>query len=404
MISANAIVIAARRTAIGKLGGLHKSRGLDDLAAPVIRAVLADAHFDPADIGEVIIGNAAGGGGNPARLIALAAGLPQTTPALSLDRQCASGLDAVITAARLIATGGAQAVLAGGAESPSTAPWRVEKPPNLYGHLPRFFAQAAFTPLGIDDPGMIQAAENVASEFAISRERQDDFALQSHRRAVAAQRSGLLTDEIVALASGQHESQDEGPRSSLTAKLLARMPPLLSDGTVTAGNSCTINDGAAIALLVSPELHRRLGSPPGLALLGAASAGIAPRILGMAAVPALRVACARASISPADLTAIELNEAFAAQVLATADALSLDLVRLNVNGGALAFGHPYGASGAILVTRLFSRLVRNHTGSARGPVAAMIAAAGGLGVAAILQPTQGGSAKYRKLNISPPQT
>jgi acetyl-CoA C-acetyltransferase len=389
MNAGKAIVIAARRTAIGKLGGLHRTRRLDDLAAPVIRAVLADARLDPADIDEVIIGNAAGGGGNPARLIALAAGLPQTTPALSLDRQCASGLDAIITAARLIETGGAQAVLAGGAESPSTAPWRVEKPSNLFTQAPHFFSQAAFTPTGMDDPGMIEAAENVARDYAVPRERQDDFALQSHRRALAAQQAGLLTGEIVALAGGANESQDEGPRPSLSAKLLARMPPLRPQGTVTAGNSCAINDGAAIALLVSPALHRRLGSPPGLAILSAASSGIAPRILGMAAVPALRAACARAALSPADLTAIEFNEAFAAQVLASADALSVDPAKLNVNGGALAFGHPYGASGAILITRLFSRLIRNHTGSARGLAAAMIAAAGGLGVAAILQPVQG---------------
>jgi acetyl-CoA C-acetyltransferase len=388
MILTGAIVIAARRTAVGKLGGLHRARRLDDLAAPLIRAVLADARLDPADVDEVIIGNAAGGGGNPARLIALAAGLPQTTPAISVDRQCASGLDAIIMAARLIETGGAQAVLAGGAESPSTAPWRVEKPANLYTEAPRFFSQAAFTPGGMHDPGMIEAAENVARDYAISRERQDDFALKSHQRTLAAQQAGYLADEIIPLAAGAAESQDEGPRPSLTAKLLARMPPLLPDGSVTAGNSCAINDGAAVVLVVSRDLHGRLGSPPGLIVLSAASAGIEPRILGMAAVPALRAACLRASISPADLTAIELNEAFAAQVLATADVLSLDPGKLNVNGGALALGHPYGASGAILVTQLFSRLIRNHTGSARGPAAAMIAAAGGLGVAAIMQPIQ----------------
>jgi acetyl-CoA C-acetyltransferase len=388
MTSAKAVIIAARRTAIGKAGGLHRTRRLDALAAPVISAVLADAGLDPADLDEIVIGNAAGGGGNPARLIALAAGLPETTPALSLDRQCASGLDAIVTAARLIETGGAQAVLAGGAESPSTAPWRVDKPPNLHGEPPRFFSQAVFTPASSDDPGMIEAAENVAREYAVSRERQDAFALESHRRAVAAQRAGRLAAEIVALGRDARDSVDEGPRPALSDRLLSRLPPIVPGGSVTAGNSCAINDGAAIVLLVSPDLHRRLGSPPGLALIAAASAGIAPRILGMAAVPALRDACARAFISPADLTAIELNEAFAAQVLATADALSLDPSRLNTEGGALAFGHPYGASGAILVGRLFSQLIRNHTGSASGPAAAMIAAAGGLGVAAILQPIQ----------------
>ncbi len=387
MTCGKAIVIAARRTAIGRVGGLHKSRRIDQLAAPVIKAVLADAKLDPAAIGEVIIGNAAGGGGNRARLIALAAGLSETIPAYTIDRQCASGLDAIIAAARLIETGGAEAVIAGGAESPSTAPWRVEKPANLYTENPRFFSQAAFTPPQMDDPSMIEAAENVARECAIARERQDAFALESHRRAVAAHQAGLFADEIVPLGSAPAEGLDEGPRPSLSLPLLARMPALLRGGTVTAGNSCAINDGAAVTLLVSEDLHKRIGSPPGLIMTSAASAGIAPRILGLASVPALRAACQRASIPPAELTTIELNEAFASQVLATLDTLSLDPHIVNANGGALAFGHAYGASGAVLVVRLYSRLIRNHTVSARGPVAAMIAAAGGLGVAAVFHPT-----------------
>lgn len=381
-----AIIIAARRTAIGRVGGLHRARSLADLAAPPIRAVLADAHLDPADAGEVIIGNAAGGGGNPARLIALAAGLPAAVPAYTIDRQCASGLDAVIAAARLIETGGAHAVIAGGAESPSTAPWRVEKPSNLYTEMPRFFHQAMFAPPGMDDPGMIEAAENVAREYGIDRERQDGWALESHRRAMESQQAGVFAEEIAPLGSAPAESIDEGPRPSLSPKLLARMPPLLPGGTVTAGNSCAINDGAAITLLVSGDLHRRLGSPPGLLVAASAASGVAPRILGTAAIPALRAACARAGIEPAALSAIELNEAFAAQVLATMDALVLSPSIVNPHGGALAFGHPYGASGTVLVTRLFSRLIRNHTGSAQGPAAAMIAAAGGLGVALILKP------------------
>jgi acetyl-CoA C-acetyltransferase len=386
MTAGKAIIVAARRTAIGRVGGLHRTRSLADLAAPLIKTVLADAHLDPAEIGEVIIGNAAGGGGNPARLIALAAGLPETVPAHSIDRQCASGLDAIIEAARMIETGGAQAVIAGGSESPSTAPWRVEKPSNLYTETPRFFHQAMFTPPGMDDPGMIEAAENVAREYGISREQQDGWALQSHQRAVAAQQAGCFAEEIAPLWSASAESMDEGPRPSLSPALLGRMPPLLPGGTVTAGNSCAINDGAALILLVSDDLHRRLGSPPGLLVAASAASGVAPRILGTAAIPALRAACARANIESAALTAIELNEAFAAQVLATLDALALSPAIVNTQGGALAFGHPYGASGAMLVTRLFSRLIRNHTVSAQGPAAAMIAAAGGLGVALILQP------------------
>lgn len=386
MTAGRAIIIAARRTAIGRVGGLHRARSLADLAAPLIRAVLADARLDPAEVGEVIIGNAAGGGGNPARLIALAAGLPETVPAYTIDRQCASGLDAIIAAARLIETGGAHAVIAGGAESPSTAPWRVEKPLNLHTQMPRFFHQAAFAPSGMDDPGMIEAAENVARECGVSRERQDDWALESHRRVLESQQAGVFAEEIAPLGSTPAESADEGPRPSLTPKLLARMKPLLPGGTVTAGNSCAISDGAALTLLVSGDLHRRLGSPPGLLVGASAASGVGPRILGTAAIPALRAACARAGVDPVALSAIELNEAFAAQVLATLDALALPPAIVNPHGGALAFGHPYGASGAVLVTRLFSRLIRNHTGSAQGSAAAMIAAAGGLGVAVILEP------------------
>jgi acetyl-CoA C-acetyltransferase len=386
MTTGKAIIIAARRTAIGRIGGLHRARSLADLAAPLINTVLADARLDPADVGEVIIGNAAGGGGNPARLIALATGLPETVPALTIDRQCASGLDAIIAAARLIETGGAHAVIAGGAESPSTAPWRVEKPSNLHTGMPRFFHQAMFAPSGMDDPGMIEAADNVAREYGIERERQDAWALQSHERAIQSQRAGVFAEEIAPLGSAPAESADEGPRPALSPKLLARMPPLVPGGTVTAGNSCAISDGAALAVVVSGDLHRRLGSPPGLLVAACAAAGVAPRILGTASIPALRKACAAAGVEPAALSAIELNEAFAAQVLATLDALALPPSIVNPDGGALAFGHPYGASGAVLVTRLFSRLIRNHTISAQGPAAAMIAAAGGLGVALILQP------------------
>ena len=387
MTAGKAILIAGRRTAFGQVGGLHKARRLEHLAAPLVKTLLADAGLDPAEIGEVIVGNAAGGGGNPARLIALAAGLPETIPACSIDRQCASGLDAIVAAARLIETGGAEAVIAGGAESPSTAPWRVAKPANLHTQTPQFFTQPAFAPAEFGDPGMIEAAETVAREYGISRERQDAFALESHRRAIQAHASSILAQEILPLGSDAAESRDEGPRPTLSAKLLQRMPPLLRGGSVTAGNSCAVSDGAALALLVSGDLHRRLGSPPGLRLVGAASAGIAPRILGLAAMPALQAACRRASVEPGDLAAIELNEAFAAQVLATIDALALDPHIVNRCGGALAYGHPYGASGAALAIRLHGHSIRNPTGLAGRPVAAMIAAAGGVGVAAIFAPT-----------------
>ncbi|WP_088348548.1 MULTISPECIES: thiolase family protein [Rhodomicrobium] len=372
-----AIVIAARRTAIGKLGGIHRARPLEALAAPVVQAVLADAGLSPGAIDELILGNAVGGGGNPARLIALAAGLPESVPALTIDRQCASGLDAIIQGARLIESGAADAVIAGGAESASTAPWRIAKPANLYSALPQFYSQPSFAPASTGDPGMIEAAENVAREFGIGRQRQDAFALESHRRAARAEASGILAAEIVPLGA---DARDEGPRPSLTETLLARMPPLTGpEGTVTAGNSCQINDAAALTVIVSDDLHRRLGSPPGLVFDRAASAGVAPRILGFAAMPAFR----KLGIAAGGVGAVELNEAFAAQALATIDVLKLSAEIVNTLGGALAYGHPYGASGAILVIRLFTRLCRNAQDATPESAIAMVAAAGGLGVAAI---------------------
>jgi acetyl-CoA C-acetyltransferase len=378
-----AIVIAARRTAIGKLGGLHRRRPVEELAAPVIQAVIADSRLDPQSIDEVILGNAVGGGGNPARLSALAAGLPDSVPAITVDRQCASGLDAIIAGARAIETGAAEAVIAGGAESASTAPWRIAKPANIFADLPRFYSQPAFSPRENGDPGMIEAAENIARRFGITREQQDAFALRSHRLAIEAMSGGVIGAEIVPLSGMAAESHDEGPRPSLSSATLARMPPLsATNGAVTAGNSCQINDGAAMVALVSEDLHRRLGSPPGLAFSGAASAGIEPDILGLAAVPAARRLFGKYGLAVTDFAEIELNEAFASQVLASAEQLEIGIDRLNIHGGAIAYGHPYGASGALLVVRLFTRLLRQSNGSSGKRGLALIAAAGGVGVAA----------------------
>lgn len=384
MSARRAIIIAARRTAIGKVGGLHRSRTIEKLAAPLIPAVLADAGLDPQAIDGVIIGNAAGGGGNPARLIALAAGLAQSVPAMTVDTQCASGLDAIVMAARQIETGAAEAIIAGGAESPSTAPWRVAKPVNAHTQMPQFFAQAMFAPGTDGQPSMIEAAENVARQFGISRERQDAFAFRSHQLAVNADADGGNRKEILPPASNASELRDEGLRPDLKPALLARMKPLIAtDGSVTAGNSCQISDGAALVLVMSDVLHRRLGTPPGLIFVDSASAGVDPRVLGVAAVPAFQTLRERTGIAPDKLDAIEINEAFAAQVLATIDLLGLDPGAINTHGGALAFGHPYGASGAMMVLRLFTQLLRNNTGSELRHGAAMIAAAGGVGTAAI---------------------
>ncbi len=375
------VIIAARRTAIGKVGGMHRARPVETLGAAAVMAALADSGLSAGDIGEVIMGNAAGGGGNPARLIGLSAGLPESVPAITVDRQCASGLDAIVMGARLIQTGAVEAVIAGGAESPSTAPWRVEKPASLYRGLPRFFSEARFAPGAAGDRQMIDAAERVAREFGISREAQDAYAHGSHQRAAAAAASGAFDAEIVPVGGGAE--RDEGPKPRLKPEALARAAPLLPDGTVTAGNSCAVSDGAAAVVIVSPALHARLGHPPGLTFVDAASGGVDPARLGLGAIPAVERMRARLGPRWDGPTAIEFNEAFASQVLATMQALDLPVAAANPHGGAIALGHPYGASGAVLVVRLFARMVREgHSGLG----VAMLAAAGGLGATAALAP------------------
>jgi acetyl-CoA C-acetyltransferase len=284
----------------------------------------------------------------------------------------------------MIAMGAAEAVIAGGVEAASTAPWRIARPANIYTDLPAFYSQPAFSPPERGDPGMIEAAETVARRFGIGREQQDQFALDSHRRAIDAMDRGSNDAEIVPLGAGEQEWRDEGPRRSLSSALLARMPPLLgADGTVTAGNSCQINDGAAMVAIVSDTMYRRIGSPPGLVFAGAASAGIAPGILSLAAVSGVQKLCVKTGYGVTDFAAIEFNEAFAAQVLASISQLEIDPARLNISGGALAYGHPYGASGALLVVRLFTRLLRQGMAGEAKKGLAMIAAAGGVGVAAL---------------------
>ncbi|MDX2265270.1 MAG: thiolase family protein [Hyphomicrobiales bacterium] len=379
-----ALIIGARRTAIGRVGGLHKARRLEALAAPLMRALLAETGLPARDVDEVALGNAAGGGGNPARLALLRAGLPESVPGVSIDRQCASGLDAILLGARLIETGAARIVLAGGAESPSTAPWRVEKPPGLYRGAPRFFEQARFAPPEIADPTMAEAAETVAREAAVSRAAMDAYALESWRRARAAQAAGRFAREIWPLAPGAAEGIDECVRPRLSAELLARMPPLIPGGTVTAGTTCQICDGAAMALLVAQDVWIGLGRPQALRFVGAAAAGVHPARLGLGPVPAAAKAFAQSGRSLADVSEVEFNEAFASQVIASLEAMGrIDAGAVNADGGALAFGHPFGASGAVIVTRLFSRMLAAGAGGGLG--LATLGAAGGLGVAALFE-------------------
>ncbi|ONI83221.1 acetyl-CoA acetyltransferase [Actinosynnema sp. ALI-1.44] len=355
------VIVAARRTPIGTAGGALRQFPVDELVAPVMSAVLTDAGLDTVD--DVILGNVFGPGGNPARVGALRAGLG--VPGATIDRQCASGLAAITMAAALIRAGEGETYIAGGVESASTAPYRIRRTES------EPYSRAPFAPADIGDPDMGPAADLVAAEAGISRERQDTFAARSHARACEAQRAGVFDAELVPIGGVE---RDERPRPRFTAERLARFRPAFTEGgTATAANSCGISDGAAAVLVTSEAVRRRLGLP-GLRLVGSATSAVDPNRLGLGAVPAMREVLDRTPDT------VEFNEAFAGQTLACLDAAGIDEHVVSPGGGAIALGHPWGASGAVLVVRLFGTLVRHRAGNSG---LAALSAGGGVGVAAM---------------------
>jgi acetyl-CoA C-acetyltransferase len=376
------VIIAARRTPVCRANGALKDLRAHELLAPVLSQLLTETGVPADAVTDVVIGNAVGGGGNVARLALLEAGLPVGVPGITVDRQCGSGLDAIVLAARLVAAGGNPLYLAGGVESISTAPLRAHR--NRDGE-PEFFSRAQFVPRSFADPDMGVAAENVASRFAVGRDRQDDFALRSHRLALAAARAGYFAGEITPLqAPSGTVSADDGPRPGLNAAVLGRFPAaFVESGTVTAGNSCFDADAASAVVITSLQRARELAAEDGLLVLATDTAGVEPRLLGIgAAVAAERILAAR-DLAAASLGLVEFNEAFASQALACLDHLGIDPLRVNADGGALALGHAYGASGAVLVTRLLSQARRS--GDPGRLALAMISIAGGMGTAALFR-------------------
>ncbi len=385
------MIIAALRTPICRANGQLKSLRAEELLSPVLRSLLTTTGVAGSDVSDVVIGNAVGGGGNLARYAALHAGLPVGVPGLTVDRQCGSGLDAIALSSRLVAAGGNGVFLAGGVESISTAPLRARRNQDPDGE-PDFYTRATFVPPWFRDPDMGVAAENVARKFCISREQQDDFALRSHQRAVAASATGAFVPEIVPLEAGGAVVQaDDGPRASLKAGLMARFPPaFVPGGTVTAGNSCFDADAASAVVITSLQRARQLGAADGLLVLGCDTAGVDPELLGIGASVAAKRLLAELGVEPGKLDLVEFNEAFASQTLACLDALGVGPERANLDGGALALGHAYGASGAVLVTRILSqaRRIAEAQPGRESLALAMISIAGGMGTAAMFQYTQ----------------
>ncbi|HJV45418.1 MAG TPA: thiolase family protein, partial [Bacillota bacterium] len=305
-----AVIVQAYRTPIGKKGGIWKNDPPEFLAAEVMKKLVLDCHIDPEMIDDVILGNAAGPGGNLARLSSLKAGFPYRVPGVTIDRQCGSGLEAINLAARLIQSGAGEIYLAGGLESTSRAPLKMDYMGE--DQPPRIYSRAHFSPEEIGDPEMGEAAENVAERYGISREEQDQYALLSYQKALQAEKNGNFDREMVPI---REIRDDECPRPSMNyGKLLPRMKPVFREhGTVTAGNSCLLNDGAAVALIMSEEMAQKLGLPPMLTFIDAVAEGVDPHYLGMGPVPAVRRLLARNELTIEEIDRIEFNEAFASQ-------------------------------------------------------------------------------------------
>jgi 3-oxoadipyl-CoA thiolase len=362
-----AVVLSAVRTPVGRYGGALSNVRPDDLAAVAVRAAVERAGVDVGSVEDVYLGcaNQAGEDNrNVARMAALLAGLPESVAGVTVNRLCASGLSAVVSACHAVAAGDGDLFVAGGVESMSRAPLVMAKPDKAF---PRGNQTVWDTTLGWRFPNprmeemfplesMGETGENVAGRWQVSREDQDAFALESQSRWAAAAEAGRFDDELVPVGD---LARDEHPRPDTDAAKLATLRPAFRpDGSVTAGNSSGINDGAAALVIASEDRARELGIEPLAAFAGSAVGGVDPRVMGIGPVPAVRKLLARAGVSAGDLDLVELNEAFASQSLAVIRELGLDPERVNVNGGAIAIGHPLGMSGARLVVTLLHELRR----------------------------------------------
>jgi len=390
-------IIDAVRTPIGKHGGALKDIRPDDLAALTLQALIRRSGIPAERVDEVYLGcaNQAGEDNrNVARMAVLLAGFPQTVPAATVNRLCGSGMEAIIQGCRMIRLGDAEVVIAGGVESMTRAPWAMPKPSegfptgkwDVYDTSlgwrfpnPRLAAQFPLEQMG-------ETAENVAERWRIPRTEQDQFALSSHQKALAAQREGRFKSELVSVELPQKKGPaiqfevDEGPRADSSLDRLSRLRAIFRDGgTVTAGNSSTLNDGASAVLLISERAAKELGKKPLARFGSSADAGVDPRLMGIGPVPASRKALERIGWSVKQLDLVELNEAFASQSLACIQDLGLDPTKVNVNGGAIALGHPLGSSGARIVTTLVHEM--NRRDAKRGLAAMCIGVGQGIAIA-----------------------
>lgn len=394
MSNREVVIVSAVRTAIGKFQGSLASVSAPKLGAVVLEAALAKAGVSKEQVDEVIMGNVlqAGLGQNPARQAAIQAGLPQEVPAMTINKVCGSGLKAVHLAAQSILLGDADVVLAGGMENMSRAPYLLEGARDGYRMGDQKVVDSMIRDglwCAFNDYHMGITAENLCDQYNLTREEQDEFAAWSQQKALRAIAEGRFQDEIVPVAVPQRKGDplifavDENPREGTTVEALAKLRPAFQkDGRVTAGNASAINDGAAALLLMSERKAQELGVKPLARLVANASAGVDPKIMGIGPVPATRRALQKADLTLDQIDLIEANEAFAAQSLAVGKELGIDRDKLNVNGGAIALGHPIGASGARVLVTLIHEL---HKRDEAKYGLATLCIGGGQGVASIVE-------------------
>jgi acetyl-CoA C-acetyltransferase len=386
------VITAAARTAVGRYGGSLKDQPPTDLGALATRTALERAGIEADQVDQVVFGNVIHSAPEDmymARVVAMKAGIPQEVPAFTVNRLCGTGVQAIVSAAQSIATGDAEVVVAGGAESMSRGPYWM--PDARWGA--RMGETKMVDPVvgGLTDPfndiHMGVTAENLAESHSISREAQDEFSVESHRRAARAQEEGLFDEEIVPVElkskKGTTEfTKDEHVRPDVTVEAMGKLKPVFKpDGTVTAGNASGMNDAGAAVVLMSAEAAERLGAPVKGRIISYSYCGVDPKVMGIGPVPAVRKALDRAGKSIDDVDVIELNEAFAAQSLAVIKDLGLDQEKVNPNGGAIALGHPIAATGAVITTKILYEMERN--GQNLGLVTLCIG--GGQGIAMLIQ-------------------
>ncbi len=371
------VIVAASRTPIGKYGGILRSVRPDDLGAITLKSAIAKSGIEPSTIDDVYFGcsNQAGEDNrNVARMATLLAGIPYSVPAATVNRLCGSGLEAVNSAARVIAAGEGDVMVAGGVESMTRAPLVMLKPEAAFKRGESTLVDSTIgwrfvnpaMPKEYPPSSMGETAENLAEQYSIGRRIQDEFALESHRKAVEAAEAGRFKDEVAPVPTPEAPegiSSDEGPRRDTSLEKLARLRPAFKkDGTVTAGNSSGINDGAAALVLMSEAKASELGAKPIAKVLGSATAGVHPSYMGIGPVHSTKKLLSRLNMSLSEFGIVELNEAFASQVLACIAIMpDFDLRKINPNGGAIALGHPLGCSGARLVTTLIHQMKRTGT-------------------------------------------